>query len=872
MSMKFKDTINGSVSGNAGTATKLESARTINGTSFDGSANITTANWGTARNIYIADSSAANTGTAISVNGSGNVTLKLPATIAATLKGKATSAGSADQATKLSTARNIQIGNKTNSFNGTGNISYTIDDIGAAKGQFKSATTAATAQWYRIAETVAGMNRVAGLFFIENTVSGKHSITTLSVGVNYGINPYVQQLSHSAYSTTGISKARIVYHTDWSGKYAYLEVYQAAATAATMNVRLLEGVGWNLIAPSTVGSIPSGYTNKAIDLVNNSIVSNVKGSLSGNASTATKLQTKRTITIGNQGVEFDGSDNISFNLGTIGAATSGHNHDSTYSKTNHTHNYAGSSSAGGVATSAAKLATPVTLTIGAKGKTFDGSANQSWSLSEIGAAASSHTHTVVNKTMVTTPIYNPSSGVLVDFNLNVKSGVMAIIKLYGNSYSANPPIEAIYQFYDYASGDIQQCTGAAISGPPITLKVYKADGKLKAWFQQPNNYCSFKLEVAYGNNSSTPNITLTNAAEPTANITQTVTITPNRVYSAAYKPTPADIGAATSSHGTHVTWATAVPKANGTAAIGSVNRVAREDHVHPLQTTISGNAATSSKWQNAITLTIGNKGYSVDGSANVTWTLAQIGAAESGHTHNYAGSSSAGGAANSAVKLSSARTINGTSFDGSGNITTANWGTARNIYIADSDATNTGTAVSVNGSGNATLKLPATIKATLSGNASTATKLAATKTINGTAFDGSGNITTANWGTSRTLTIGNKGKSVNGSGNVSWSLAEIGASPLQKSIVSKTVSNGTLTLSTDRYQYATLANGNTIALPSVSNFTEINLFVKDCNISTIKLPDNCKWRVDPNLDSGTSFMFRFIYTTQEWLAEVNIYS
>ena len=232
MSMKFKDTIDGSVSGNAETATKLAAARTINGTSFDGSANITTANWGTARNIYIADSSAANTSAAISVNGSGNVTLKLPATIAATLSGKATSAGSADQATKLSTARNIQIGNKTNSFNGTGNISYTIDDIGAAKGQFKTATTAATAQWYRIAETAAGMNRVAGLFFIENTVSGKHSITTLSVGVNYGINPYVQQLSHSAYSTTGISKARIVYHTSWSGNYAYLEVYQAAAAAA----------------------------------------------------------------------------------------------------------------------------------------------------------------------------------------------------------------------------------------------------------------------------------------------------------------------------------------------------------------------------------------------------------------------------------------------------------------------------------------------------------------------------------------------------------------------------------------------------------------------------------------------------------------
>lgn len=122
-------------------------------------------------------------------------------------------------------------------------------------------------------------------------------------------------------------------------------------------------------------------------------------------------------------------------------------------------------------------------------------------------------------------------------------------------------------------------------------------------------------------------------------------------------------------------------------------------------------------------------------------TASEIGAASSSHTHNYAGSSSAGGNANAAIKLATARTINGTSFDGSANITTANWGTARNITIADSAGKNTGTAVSVNGSGNITLKLPATIAATLSGNASTATKLQTARTINGVSFDGSANIT-----------------------------------------------------------------------------------------------------------------------------------
>lgn len=133
------------------------------------------------------------------------------------------------------------------------------------------------------------------------------------------------------------------------------------------------------------------------------------------------------------------------------------------------------------------------------------------------------------------------------------------------------------------------------------------------------------------------------------------------------------------------------------------------------------------------------------------------------------------GNAGTATKLATARKINGTLFDGSADITTANWGTTRNITISDSVGVNTGTAVSVNGSVNVNLKLPATISASLSGNATTATTLATARTINGTSFNGAGNITTANWGTARTITIGGSSKSVNGSANVSWTLAEIGA-------------------------------------------------------------------------------------------------
>lgn len=76
------------------------------------------------------------------------------------------------------------------------------------------------------------------------------------------------------------------------------------------------------------------------------------------------------------------------------------------------------------------------------------------------------------------------------------------------------------------------------------------------------------------------------------------------------------------------------------------------------------------------TLPIANGGT---GSTTASGALNNLGAASAdhthteyaatGHTHNYAGSSSAGGSATSATKLETARTIDGVSFDGSANIT-----------------------------------------------------------------------------------------------------------------------------------------------------------------------------------------------------------
>lgn len=66
-------------------------------------------------------------------------------------------------------------------------------------------------------------------------------------------------------------------------------------------------------------------------------------------------------------------------------------------------------------------------------------------------------------------------------------------------------------------------------------------------------------------------------------------------------------------------------------------------------------------------------------------------------------------------------------------------------------------------------------------NVGSATKLQTARQINGTNFDGTANIVTSYWGTARNFTIGNTTRSVNGSGNVSWSLADIGGAPASHS-------------------------------------------------------------------------------------------
>ena len=259
------------VTSNVASATKLQTARTINGTSFNGTANITTANWGT--------------------------------------------------------ARNFTIGGAVKSVNGSANVSFSLNEINAAYGRNVTYTGTTTAQgWYRLASTGVGINPTNSLFFISVTVSGQHSTFLLQVSTNHGNNPSLIQLGGSNYSTASVDQFRLVYHTTYSNHYGYLEVRsRGAMTSATFNVFLVgrANTTWNLSTALTAGSIPEGYTSKTLTPASASIVAptfrgalvgnvtgNVTGNLTGNASTATSLQTARTL----WGQSFNGTANITGTL------------------------------------------------------------------------------------------------------------------------------------------------------------------------------------------------------------------------------------------------------------------------------------------------------------------------------------------------------------------------------------------------------------------------------------------------------------------------------------------------------------------------------------------------------------------------------
>ncbi|EHP1924703.1 tail fiber protein [Escherichia coli] len=377
--------LTGSLNGNASTATKLQTARSIGGVVFDGSANInlpgvnTTGNQNTTGNAATATKlQTARTIGGVSFDGTANINLP-----GVNTTGNQNTTGNAATATKLQTARTIN----GVSFDGSANISLSPANIGCPasptgwlttgsnggaittaqlvtllqnNGAFNTKSWIARCAWAYAnsatipnSETGCGVIPLAGAVievFNNGSSSNNYTIrittaTTASVSGALTNAEFIYVFNGTSYSpgwrrayntknkptaadvgalplsggalTGGLTSSgeivskyangfRIAYgsfgffiRNDGSNTY-----FMLTASGDTLG-------SWNGLRPITINN-----TSGAVSIGNGlNVTGGVNGSLNGNASTATKLQTARKIS----GVSFDGSADITLTAANVSA-------------------------------------------------------------------------------------------------------------------------------------------------------------------------------------------------------------------------------------------------------------------------------------------------------------------------------------------------------------------------------------------------------------------------------------------------------------------------------------------------------------------------------------------------------------------------
>lgn len=234
-----------------------------------------------------------------------------------------------------------------------------------------------------------------------------------------------------------------------------------------------------------------------------------------------------------------------------------------------------------------------------------------------------------------------------------------------------------------SSGEIKWLIRSGIAADSVQMGLYNVFGSTYAdlFFKSSGTYAGTVFRaIANGNRGSVSRTWVLTNSNEVSNTTSSDKKTSTEVYTNI-------ASAATTLHKKAYSTTVIGVDAGAASWSGSANRVADSNNSKSISLAYS---KPEMKY-NEYTWLAGWNGYELRAVDKTQFAAAA-------HTHNYAGSGSAGGSANSAVKLATARSINGTNFDGSGNITTANWGTARTITVGN-------TGKSVNGSGNVSWSL-----------------------------------------------------------------------------------------------------------------------------------------------------------------------
>ncbi|ENZ6621291.1 TPA: tail fiber protein [Escherichia coli] len=467
--------------------------------------------------------------------------------------------------------------------------------------------------------------------------------------------------TYDIYVEIGNYATRVNIHWDCTAN-ATVSIYTSPTYSASKPSSVTDGVVYTMYSshqkptPSDIGALPTTGGTVSGPL---SVTGGLTGSLNGNASTATKLQTARSI----GGVVFDGSANINLpgvnttgNQNTTGnAATAtklqtartigGVSFDGTANINLPGVNTTGNQNTTGNAATATKLQTARTI----NGVSFDGSANISLSPANIGCPAS------------------PTGWLTTGSNGGAITTAQLVTLLRDNG-AFNAKVWIARCAWAYANS-------ASIPDSETGCGIIPLAGAVIEVFNNSSSTSYFTIRITTATTTSVSGA-LTNAEF--IYVSNGTSYSPGwrRAYNTKNKPTAADVGALPLSGGALTGGLTSsgeiVSKyANGfRIAYGSFGFFIRNDGSNTyFMLTASGN--TLGSWNGLRPITINNTSgaVSIGNGLNVTGGV----------------NGSLNGNASTATKLQTARKISGVSFDGSADITL----TAANVSAFARRATGT---------------------------------------------------------------------------------------------------------------------------------------------------------------------------------------
>lgn len=299
------------------------------------------------------------------------------------------------------------------------------------------------------------------------------------------------------------------------------------------------------------------------------------------------------------------------------------------SPTSHTHNYAGSSSSGGAANSANKLATARTVSGGTDitlSFNYDGSGNSSANIGFYSSSASVGDknnypfHRFAKLDTIAASYSDKSTTFFISQDYSGGGfGIVRIVLRTNNSSLAS-------------TVEVKWLVRCGLSADSVQVGIYNVFGKTyaDAFFKTGGSYAGTCFR------------TLANGAR--GGISRTWVLV----------------------NSSEVSGTSATDAKTSTECYATIAAAGTALHKQAYSSIVSGTDSGTASYANSA------------GSANsVAWgnvTGKPSTFAPSSHTHNYAGSSSAGGAATSAIKLSTPRKIGNASFDGTADITLSQMG------------------------------------------------------------------------------------------------------------------------------------------------------------------------------------------------------